>query len=93
MAELNGKYINEESHKKGKKFFKTLGIILACAAAALLITGVALVATGISIGGSVGMDNEAWFDISTKGSLLSVVGFAIGGFAQSYLHGNHYWVL
>ena len=57
MSELNGKYVNEETYKKGKKNLKAIGIILTIVGAILLVVGIILIIKGfntssISLGGT-----------------------------------------
>ncbi|MGN1200762.1 MAG: zinc ribbon domain-containing protein [Candidatus Caccovivens sp.] len=82
---MEGKYINDNSHKKGKKFFIRLGIVMIVVAIALIIGGAVLIAQGVQLDSSVGMGDDNWFDVSSKasgmifgGSALLMFGFFIG---------------
>lgn len=74
MAELNGTVVNEQAHKKGKKFFIKLGIILDVLAVVLLIVGTVLLV--VANKSSVDMGDENWFN-----SQASASGKMFGGIA------------
>lgn len=77
MAELNGTVVNEQAHKKGKKFFIKLGIILDVLAVILLIVGIVLIVRGAQLCGSVEMGDENWFDIQSRGDGMEFGGIAL----------------
>ena len=75
MAELNGKYLNEETYKKGKKNLKAIGIILTIVGVILLVVGVILLIKGFKNFTSLsGMDVNHVFN---EGQ--SRVGYMAGG--------------
>lgn len=47
MAEYQGKYVNEETHKKMKKIFNRIGIALIVLGSVMIVGGIALVVIGI----------------------------------------------
>ncbi len=76
MADLNGKYVNEENHQKVKSKLKKLGIILLIAGAICLAVGVVLLVVGISKFGTHSVNNpQSMF----SGSMSSMAMFIFGG--------------
>ncbi len=65
---MEGKIINEENHRKGKKVLIIIGIILAAIAVGLIIGGAILLSNGINLENSVNMDSENWMEIQTQAS-------------------------
>ena len=73
--DMNGKYINEQSHQKGKKFFNTIGVILTIIAVALIAIGVVLLINGFSAQ-NTSMSDPDWFEKSSAGGFKIFGGFA-----------------
>ena len=78
MTELNGKYVNEETHQRGKKFFMTLGYVFLALAIVGFAVGIPLVVKGFALE-NTSMDDPNWFALSSKGSSLIFGGFALCG--------------
>lgn len=79
MTELNGKYVNESNHKKGKKFFIKAGIIADVIGVVLIIVGIILIVKGTSVT-KVDMGDSGWAD-----SKMASMGFFMGGSMLSFL--------
>lgn len=104
MAELNGKYVNEENHQKVKKSLKKVGLILLILGAIFLVVGIILLIVGIANFTS-NFDMPSFpseptapttnFSSSTVmfilGGLLMAFGFGMGGYgiyAVFFAHGR-----
>lgn len=78
MTELNGKYVNEETHQRGKKFFMTLGYVFLALAIVGFAVGIPLVVKGFALA-NTSMSDPNWSELSSKGSSLIFGGFALCG--------------
>mgnify|MGYP002446542111 FL=1 len=78
MTELNGKYVNEETHQRGKKFFMTLGYVFLALAIVGFAVGIPLVIKGFALA-NTSMSDPNWSELSSKGSSLIFGGFALCG--------------
>lgn len=78
MTELNGKYVNEETHQRGKKFFMTLGYVFLSLAIVGFAVGIPLVVKGFALA-NTSMSDPNWSELSSKGSSLIFGGFALCG--------------
>lgn len=78
MSELNGKYVNEETHKKGKKFFITLGCVFFAFVIIGLAVGIPLIIKGFSLQ-NTDMSDPNWFELNSKGGFMLWAGFVLCG--------------
>ncbi len=77
MAEMNGKYVNEENHQRVKGKLKTLGILLLVFGAIFTIIGLILLIVGFTNFGKTDLDNpQGMFSSGTS----SMGMFIAGGF-------------
>lgn len=95
MAEMNGNYVNEQAHQKGKAFFKKAALIAGLIALAFLIVGIILIVVGANKK-VPNMLEEGWFeaDSSRTGTIfggIALIAFALipGGVAISMLVTAH----
>lgn len=77
MAELNGKYINEENHQKVKSKLKKIGIILMIVGACLTVAGLVMLIIGFSSFGESSLDDPQGMFTSANSSMIF---FIVGGF-------------
>lgn len=82
MAEMNGKYLNEEKHQKTKKSIKTIGLVLLIVSAIMILIGIILLIVGISNHMNIGSQTptDPW-DTSMPGtsSIFDGMGMIMGG--------------
>jgi len=73
--ELNGNYVNEQSHKKGKKVCKTIGIVSLSLMIVMIVVGIILIVSSSKYG-NLNMGDAGWFDDETKHDGLMFGGIA-----------------
>lgn len=88
MAELDGKYVNEENHLKMKKLFKNIGIAMICVAAVMIAIGIVLVVKGSSLMNGSSMDDPDWFKNSEAGGRWVFGGSSLIIFAVAFIAGG-----
>ena len=77
MAELNGKYVNEENHQKIKSKLKKVGIVLMIVGACLAVAGLVMLVIGFSSFGKSSLDDPQGMFTSASSSMTM---FIVGGF-------------
>lgn len=80
MSELDGKYVNEQNHKKMKNIFIYVGIALVVVAIALVVCGILLILKGNKLT-NTDMESPTWFEDSSSGGRFIVFGTFILGLA------------
>lgn len=80
MSELDGKYVNEQNHKKMKNIFIYVGIALIVVAVILIIIGSLLISKGTKLL-NTDMESSTWFEDSSSGGRFIVFGTFILGLA------------
>ena len=86
MAEIEGKYVSEENHKKMKRIFIGIGVALICFAALLIVVGIVLIIKGKGLM-DTDMNDPDWFGKSSSGgnwlfggsSMVALAVMLIGG--------------
>lgn len=73
--EFSGKYVNEQTHQKGKKFFNVIGVVLFIFALIFIAVGVTLLIVGISKS-NTSMSDPNWFEKSSSGGFTIFGGIA-----------------
>lgn len=83
MAEMNGKYVNEEKHQQVKRKLNKVGVVLLCLGAVLSIVGIVLVIIGFtSFANSMGDMNGGFGNLGlfVAGGFLMTIGFGMFGY-------------
>ncbi len=77
---MNGKYVNEQTHQKGKKFFKKAALIAGLIALTLIIAGIIVIVNGVNKP-VPDMLQDGWFEAESDRNQAIFSGAALIGVA------------
>lgn len=86
MENQDYKFVNDETHQKGKKLFKTLAFIFLSVAVVAIICAIPLIVKGVQLG-NVTNENPNYFELNKKGAELLMGGFVLMGMGGLFFGG------